>query len=153
MESCYQESWVGTMTRTIELKETRGIYSIGIDPAQLEREPIVLERDGAPVGAVISIEEYQSYLAWKNRAEETEDFPPEWYAEKAAFERMLPELLKSYRSKFVAVYEGKVVDSDDKMGELIWRVEQNLGDKPFYVDEVLETPRVYRIPSAWIRHP
>ncbi len=141
------------MTKTIELKEIREAYAIEIDPARLEREPIVLERDGAPVGAVISIEEYESYLAWKHRAVEPEDFPPEWYVEKAAFERMLPELLKSYRGKFVAIYQGQVVDSDARMGELIWRVEQKLGDKPFYVDEVLETPRVYRIPSAWIQHP
>ncbi|MEW5718777.1 MAG: type II toxin-antitoxin system HicA family toxin [Chloroflexota bacterium] len=136
-----------------KLKEIRETYSANIDPAQLECEPIILERDGRQVGAVISIEEYQSYLAWKNRAEATEDFPPEWYVEKAAFERMLPELLQAYRGKFVAIYQGKVVDSDDKMGELIWRVERKLGDKSFYVDEVLETPRVYRIPSVWIRHP
>lgn len=141
------------MTKKIELKELREAYAIEIDPAQLEREPIVLERGGRQVGAVISIEEYQSYRAWKNRAEATEDFPPEWYVEQAAFQQMLPELLKSYRGKFVAVSQGQVVDSDDKMGELIWRVEQNLGDKPFYVDEVLETPRVYQIPSAWIQHP
>lgn len=138
------------MTRTIELKELHEIYSVGIDPAQLEREPIVLERDGIAVGAVISIEEYQAYLAWKNRAKETEDFPPEWYVEKTAFERMLPELLKSYRGKWVAVFHGEVVDSDVKPGELMWRVEQKYGELPVYIDEVADPPHVYRIPSAWI---
>ncbi len=139
------------MAKTIELKELREAYAVEIDPTRLEREPIVLERDGTAVGAVISFEEYQSYLAWKNRSEEPADFPPGWYVEKAAFERMLPGLLKTHHGKWVAVYQSQVIDTDDKPGELIWRVEQKYGEgAAFFVDQVLETPRVYRILSPRI---
>ena len=141
------------MAREIELKEFHETYSAEIDPAQIARDPIILRRNGEPVGAVISIEEYQSYLAWKKQVAIEDDFPPEWFEEKAAFQRMLPELLKTHNGKWVAIYHSEVVDSDDKEGELIWRVEQKLGEEPFFVDQVLETPRVYRIPSVWIKHP
>ena len=43
------------MTKTLEWKDVREICAAGIDPTQLEREPIILERDGAPVGAVIGL--------------------------------------------------------------------------------------------------
>jgi hypothetical protein len=140
------------MARVIELKEFREVYAAGIDPAQLARDPIILHQNGEPVGAVISIDEYQAYLAWKKKTIEDE-FPPEWYVEKAAFQGMLPELLKTHNGKWVAIFHGELVDSDDKEGELIWRGEQKLGEEPFFVDQVLETPRVYRIPSVWLKHP
>lgn len=139
------------MAKTIQLKEVREAYAAGIDPAQLAREPIILEQNGEPVGAVISMADYRLYCAWKERLEPEDDFPPAWYAEKAAFQRMLPALLKTHQGKWVAIYKGAMVDSDEKPSELMWRVQQKYGDESVYFGEVLEKPRVYRIPSAWIK--
>ena len=141
------------MSKTLELKDAHEIYAMGIDPTQLEREPIILQQNGKPVGVVISPEEYLAFAEWKKNMEQSGGVPSEWYAEKAAFEKMLPDLLPMYLGKWVAVYQGNIVDSDAKIGELIWRVERTLGDKPFYAGEVLEEPRVYRIPSVWLKHP
>jgi hypothetical protein len=140
------------MTKTIQLKEARAVYAADIDAAQLAREPVILEEDGQPFAAVISLDEYRAYAAWKKQIEAEDDFPPAWYGEKAAFQRMLPELLTTHRGKWVAVRKGTVVDSDENPGELMWRVEQKFGDESVYIDEVLEKPRVYRIPSAWVGH-
>jgi hypothetical protein len=141
------------MTKTIQLKETREMYAAEIDPAQLAREPIILEMNGEPVGAVISLEEFRAFEAWKKNQEPEDDFPPAWYEEKAAFEQMLPDLLKTHLEKFVAVYRGELVDSDDKEGELMWRVEQKFGNEPVYIDQVLEQPRIYHIPSFRVIRP
>ncbi len=141
------------MARYLELNDVRENYATSIDLDQLKREPIILQQNGKPIGVVISAEQYQAFAEWKRSLERPVDFPPEWYTEKAAFEHMLPELLPTYHGKWVAVYESKVVDSDAKIGELVWRVEKYLGDKPFYIGEVLEEPRVHRMPTVWFKQP
>ncbi|MCL4500021.1 MAG: hypothetical protein M1335_07270 [Chloroflexi bacterium] len=125
--------------------------AVKIDPAQLAREAIILERNGEPFGAVVSIEDYRAYDEWKKQQVTEDDFPPEWHEGKDAFQRLLPELLKTYREKFVAIYKGRVVDSDGEEGELMYRVALKYGDTPVYIDEVLEKPRVYSVPSVWHR--
>ncbi len=145
------------MRKKREARETRAPYrvkhrkiAVWIDPTQLARAPILLKQNGETVGAVISLEEYRGYNTWKKQRKPDDDFPPEWHAEKAAFQRMLPELLKTHREKFVAVYQGQLVDSDENEGELEKRMEQKYGDATVYVDEVLEHPRVYCFPSVWL---
>jgi hypothetical protein len=141
------------MARYLELNDVRENYAASIDPDQLDREPIILQQNGKPIGVVISAEQYQAFVEWKKNLEQSVDFPPEWRAEKAAFEQMLPDLLSTHRGKWVAVYKSQVVDSDAKIGELVWRAEKNLGDKPFFVGEVVEEPRVHHIPSVWFKQP
>ena len=123
--------------------------AVKIDPARLARKTIILKRKGKPFGAVVSIEDYRKYKRWKRAQLPEDDFPPAWYEEKAAFQKLLPELLETHREKFVAIYKGQVVDSDEKEGELMYRVGLKYGDTPVYIDEVLEKPRVYRVTSAW----
>jgi hypothetical protein len=126
--------------------------AVKIDPAQLAREAIILKRDGEPFGAVLSIDDYRAYEEWKKRQAPKDDFPPQWYEERAAFQRLLPALLKTHREKFVAIYKGQVVDSDEKEGELWWRMAQKHGEQPaYYIGEVLEKPRTYRVTSAWYK--
>ena len=129
----------------------RGTISVEFDPAQLAREGVVLKRNGKPIAVAISLEEHREYNAWKKQRKPAADFPPAWHAEKAAFQKLLPELLKTYREKWVAIYQGKVVDSDEKEGELMYRVALKYGDAPVYIDEVLGKPRVYRVTSAWYK--
>ncbi|RIK23653.1 MAG: hypothetical protein DCC52_13080 [Chloroflexi bacterium] len=134
------------MERHLELRETREWYQVGIDAGQLEREPIVLEKDGAPVAAVISYADFHSFQKWRGRAAYRPT--PEFLADGDAFRRMLPELMKTHKAKYVAIFRGKLVDSDDVLGNLARRVYEQFGYQEIYMARV-EEPRVYRIPSAW----
>jgi hypothetical protein len=134
------------MSRKLELKDAREIYAAGIDPAQLEREPIILERDGAPVGAVIGLNDYRLYCAWKEQRV-LEGLSAQFLEDRVTFQRLLPDLLKTHRGMWVAVYKGQVVDSAENAGDLAERVYARFGYQEIYMDEVLEEPRVYRIPS------
>ncbi len=60
---------------------------------------------------------------------------------------MLPELLKQYEGRVVAIHNGRVVAvGDDKM-ELWTQTRQELEDVPVYVQIVEYPPRVYDMPS------
>jgi PHD/YefM family antitoxin component YafN of YafNO toxin-antitoxin module len=136
------------MTKTIQLKETREMYAAEIDPAQLAREPIILERNGEPVGAVISLEEFRAFKEWKKELERQEqEFPKQFLEDEAAFKRMQPELLKTHKDKWVAVLKGQVVDFDDKLGDLADRVYRRFGYQAIYMSQVLEKERIYRFLS------
>jgi hypothetical protein len=68
--------------------------------------------------------------------------PPrnKWEREYQAFQRLLPELLKTHRGKYVAVHEERVVDSGDDRHELIFRVLPKVGGVSIHVDLVAEQP-------------
>lgn len=140
------------MAKRREIKETRAKYAakqnkiaVEIDPAQLARAPIVVRQNGEFVGAVISAEEYHAYEEWKEG--DLRDLSPQFLADRATFKRMLPELLKTHRDKWVAVWKGQVVDVADKIGDLAEKVYEHLGYQAIYMDRVTDTPRVYRILS------
>ncbi len=136
------------MTKTIQLKEAREMYAAEIDPAQLAREPIILEMNGEPVGAVISLEEFRAFKEWKKELERQEqEFPKQFLEDEAAFKRMQPELLKTHKDKWVAVLKGQVVDFDDKLGDLADRVYRRFGYQAIYMSQVLEKERIYRFLS------
>jgi len=70
--------------------------------------------------------------------------------ERAAFERLEPELMKTHRGKFVAVVNEQVVDVGDDRVKLVLRVYDRFGYRPIYVQLVEEhLPRV-RLPSVRI---
>lgn len=136
------------MERHVELRESQELYLVGIDATQLEREPIVLEKDGEPVAAVISYLEFQSFQKWKERADAYHPSKT-FLADGETFRRMLPDLMNTHKDKYVAIYRGELVDSADNLGELADRVYGRLGYTEIYMDQVTE-PRVYRIPSMWV---
>ncbi len=56
-----------------------------------------------------------------------------------AFREMHPELLKRYRGQWVAIYDGKLVDSDANDSKLVGRMMKKYGyDTPFYIQRVVE---------------
>jgi hypothetical protein len=80
--------------------------------------------------------------------------PGKWEQEYRAFQHLLPELLKTHRGKFVAVHDGRVVDSDTDEIALILRVHAQYGYVPIHVDLVTEQPPpVGRIPHYREYHP
>jgi hypothetical protein len=73
--------------------------------------------------------------------------PPrnKWEREYRAFQRLLPELLKTHRGKYVAIHEEQVIDSGDDRLELIFRVLPKVGGVSVHVGHVAgELERVYR---------
>ncbi|SRR5579883_154202 len=68
--------------------------------------------------------------------------PPrnKWEREYRAFWRLLPELLKTHRGKYVAIHEEQVIDSGDDRRELIFRVLPKVGNVSIHVGYVSEEP-------------
>jgi hypothetical protein len=66
--------------------------------------------------------------------------------EYRAFLRLLPELLKTHKGKYVAIHEEQCVDSDENEVALLLRVYKRFGYVPVYVGLVTEQPRIVRIP-------
>jgi hypothetical protein len=66
--------------------------------------------------------------------------------EYRAFLRMLPELLPEYGGKFVAIHDGRVVDSDADDITLVRRVHARVGYVPIHVGLVSEQPPPVRVP-------
>ncbi|HTU91609.1 MAG TPA: DUF5678 domain-containing protein [Gemmataceae bacterium] len=70
-------------------------------------------------------------------------FPPprnKWEREYRAYQRLLPELLKTHRGKYVAIHNEQVVDTGDDPIDLIKQVHARYGYVPIHVDCVVESP-------------
>lgn len=61
--------------------------------------------------------------------------------ERAAFYRLLPELLKTHQGKYVAIHEEKVFDSDADDLVLMMRVLPRVGSVEIYLELVTAEPR------------
>ena len=59
-------------------------------------------------------------------------------SEQQAFYSMKTQLEKEYWGKYVAIYGGRVVDSDINESNLIHRFFETYGDVPVYIDKVGE---------------
>ena len=139
------------MAKTTTLKETRTAYSLSLDKADLTQGPLIVEHEGQPVAALVPIAEYRQFEAWRKREASRPTEPDDAFErERAAFQRLKPELLKTHRGKFVAVVGEQVVDEDTDRVKLVLRVYDRFGYRPIYVQRVAEhLPRV-RLPSVWI---
>lgn len=135
------------MTKTISLKETRTTYSLSLDETQLGQEPVIIEREGQPLAAIIPIEKYREFVAWQESRTERHRQLSALQKEREAFHQLRDQLLKTHRGQFVAVLDGQVVDSDADNCELARRVYNKFGYVPIYIQRVEEKPTVYEIPS------
>ena len=77
-----------------------------------------------------------------------------WRKEQQAFRRLLPELLRNYPDRYVAIHEKKVVeDGTDKLA-VAGRAYARFGHVPIYVSLVTDQPLpVRRIPSPRLLRP
>ncbi len=68
--------------------------------------------------------------------------PPEtkWQQERRAFLRLLPSLLPSHRGQYVAIHEGKVVESGPDKVVVGLRAYAKYGYVPIYVGLVTDEP-------------
>jgi hypothetical protein len=66
--------------------------------------------------------------------------------EYQAFLRLLPQLLETHRGRYVAIHEGRVVDSDVDDIALIQRVHARVGYVPLHVGLVTDPLPVACVP-------
>jgi hypothetical protein len=135
--------------RRVVLKEPHAPYTLAIEEEALSREPFILERDGEPVAAVIPMDEYQDFRAWREARDREEQRRKDLEAfeqERQAFERLKPELLRTHRGQWVAVYQEKVVEAGQDRSQVLDSVYDRFGYVPVYVQKVEEQPRVYKMP-------
>jgi hypothetical protein len=134
------------MNKTIVIRETQTTYSIPIDEDALASGPIVVERQSQPVFVIITPEEYRAFREWQNHEAWQQEQLWHIQPEREAFQRLLPELLKTRPGQFVAIHDGRVVDSDSDEVALASRVIAQQYD-PVYIQEVREAPHIYDLPS------
>jgi hypothetical protein len=130
------------------IREMRTPYTLAADDEVIGRETIVLQRDGKPVAVVVPYEEYTALLALKQPTPKTVD--PNMERERLAYQRLLPELLRTHRGEWVAIVDEQAVAFGPTFQSVIVPVRKRYGQRQIYVQEVLETPRIRNIPSPHI---
>src|ERR671932_337965 len=101
------------MTDTI--KEVSAPYTIRIDDETLGDETIVIHRNGSPIAVVLPYDEYRKLNAPEQAVEangleqpktvEAISDNPAFERERAAYYRLLPELLKTHKGEWVAIVD------------------------------------------------
>jgi len=140
--------------KTLTLKEAQALYNV-LDESQVT-EAALIDHGDRPVRIMVPADEYAAFLAWRKAEQERRQQSTQDQAfrrEVEAFERMKPELLRQYRNRVVAIYNGQVVEvgnENESVADVAMRVYERLGYIPVYVHRVEETPRVYKIPSPQI---
>jgi hypothetical protein len=135
--------------KRVVLKEPHAPYTLAIEEEALSREPFILERDGEPVAAVIPMAEYEAFRAWREARDREEKRRKDLEAfeqEQQAFERLKPELLRTHRGQWVAIYQGKVVEAGQDRSQVLDNFYSRFGYVPVYIQQVEEQPRIYKLP-------
>jgi len=138
------------VVRRIVIKEARAPYTIPVSEEDLGEGPVVLERDGEAVAALVPIEEYRQFVAWREKAKQAAARQAQlrkFQREREAYLRLKPQLLQTYPGQFVAIYQGKVVDVDRDKQALAKRILERYGNEPVYIQLVAEELRTFEIPS------
>ncbi len=87
--------------KRVVLKESRAPYTLTLGEEVLSEEPVILERDGEAVAAVISMAEYEAYLAWREAAQREgggEQDPETLKQEQQAFLTQLDAIRRDLRA-------------------------------------------------------
>lgn len=135
--------------KTLTLQEAQAPYNVALDETLLTDEVVILEKNGQPVAALVPIAEYTAFRAWREEEKRRQARQAEEAVidrEHAAFERMLPELLKQYPGKVVAIHNGQVVGvGDDEVA--VWEeAREKFKGEPIYIQIVEYPPRIYKMP-------
>lgn len=102
-----------------EIREIAAKYDIR--PQELS--PVVVDRDGDIVYVAMQASDFQAVEEWLNRQYEQKQRAL-LMPEIKAYQKMLPELLTTHKGKWVAVYHGQLIDSDDDDKRLWERTRQ-----------------------------
>ena len=136
------------------IREVQAPYTVNLDDEAVERETIILQRDGVPVAAVVPYAVYREWLALEGAASPAPAAPPapasddpEFERNRAAFQRLLPELLKDHRGQWVGIVNEQAVVFGSTANAVLEELAETFGDVRIYIQQVLEKPRVYRMIS------
>jgi len=140
--------------KTLTLKEAQALYNV-LDERQVT-ESALIDHDDRPVRIMVPADEYAAFLAWRKAEQQRQQRAASDEAlrrEAEVYERMKPELLRQYRNRVVAIYNGQIIEigsENESVVNVAMRVYERLGYAPVYVQRVEETPRVYKISSPQI---
>ena len=133
------------------VKEANAPYIVNPDDEAIGRDTIVIRRNGEPVAVVLPYADYAKLVEHEHEQSVAPAAPSTAFErERAAFHRILPELLNSHRGEWVAIVEEQAVEFGPDFSSVIRRVRERFGQRPVYVQEILEKPRVYKIESPLV---
>jgi hypothetical protein len=85
--------------KSVVLKEAQSLHRLALDEDLLAEGPARLQRGDETVGILVSPQEYEAFRAWREAQQQrVADRPTDdaCRREVAAYERLLPELLKMH---------------------------------------------------------
>ena len=132
--------------RIIDLHEQRAAYATLLEDLAQSKEPVVIEREGRPLGAFVPYDLYRQLFKWwdyeKNRQLELAKAE----RDRAAYLAMKAELLDTHRGEFVCFRDGELIGIDKDEQTLVKRVYGQYGYGPIFLHKIEESEPVYRIP-------
>ncbi len=130
------------------LKEVSAPYTVTVNDETIGHEPVVISRNGEPFVVMLPYAEYTRLMARQNALPHgTVHDSSVLDRERAAFRRLLPDLLRDHQGEWVAIVDEQPVEFGPDFATVIVRVRQRYGQRAVYVQEILESPRVYKIES------
>ena len=125
------------------IKEVNAPYVVDTEDKAFGRETIIIRHNGEPVAVIVPYADYVELLARQpGRPVEIDSDEADLERERAAFRRLLPELLNTHRGEWVAIVDEQAVEFGPDFSSVIRRVRERFGHRPVYVQEILEKPRV-----------
>jgi hypothetical protein len=120
-----------------------------VDMKEIRRETVIIHENNVPVAVMMPFGEYQQLL----RQAKTEQIPeqkgnPAFERNRAAFKRMLPELLKDHEGEWVGMINEEPAVFGSSSRAVLNSIVEKYGDISVYIQEIRDTPRVYNIPSV-----
>ncbi len=131
------------------LREVNAPYTVNADDDAIGRETIIIRRNGEPVAVVVPYAEYRHWLAKNEPPHMPAPLPidPEFEKQYAAFQKLLPELLKEHRGDWVGIVNEQAAVFGATRSAALAEVCNRFGDVPMCIQEVREKPRIYKIES------
>ncbi len=147
-----------------KIRETQTAYAVSntlsieaiLEQVQEQNAPLVVIQDDRAIAAIVPISDYKHFALWqKTRRSRKKRKTLTWLEkqerlmvkEVAAYTRIKAKLLRTHNGKWIAIFKGKLVDSDDDEQTLIDRVYTKFGDRTMLIRQVTATPRVYHVNS------
>jgi len=130
------------------VKEVSTPYTVNPEDEAIGRDTVIIRRNGAPLAVILPYAEYEELLAQQLPQPSSNDLRFEH--ERAAFQRLLPGLLEAHRGEWVAIVDEQPVEFGPDFSSVIVPVRQRFGQRPVYVHEILEQPRIYKIASPHV---
>ena len=129
------------------VREVNAPFTVNPEDEALGHETLIGRRNGEPVAAILPYAEYQNLVQGHPEQQAPAGGDREFERNRAAFYRLLPGLLKDHRGEWAASVNEKPAALGKTSTSVLDQVYERLGHVRLCVQEVLEQPRVYRMPG------